>query len=347
MKPDKKAAVLADYHSKKATSATELAKLHGVSRSSVYRLLQKEAAVKAEAAAPIVAPRKPSDVVSAPKQKKPETAPPSDDEDDVEDFDSEDEQRFLLKSDKFAEDLGLPMVGSNLVNVEGDGKAPEEREEELDGAVDVIFGGGNTIINSVPPALLERVFDDDEPAPPQRQRSRREEVIHVIPRIDRNDVIQRIIFNVQNFGPLLATIVGPQPDAFIAVVQKMGDDELVSTLTTLERTRSVGNIAAGFKQTFYMVAQATEITTTFLGVKAHGFTERLRAEEQQVAMIMKELAIENWERVKAMDSPTARLGILFCMTLAQTDASNRLTEALKPSLSSRVSPGTEAAHADL
>lgn len=318
MIPDKKAAVLADYRAKKATSATALAKLHGVSRSAVYRLLQSETKAAATTA-----------IVDSKPAMKP-TAQESDEYD--EEYDSADEQRFLRRSDKFAEDLGLPAAGSNLQNID-DSKAPEEREEELDGAVDTIFG--NNVIRRPQPV---RVFDEHPPPPPP---------VHVIPRIDRHDVIQRIIFNVQNFGPLLETIVGPQPESFIATVQKLPDEELVGMLTTLERTRSVGNIATGFKQTFFMVAQATEITTTFLGVKARGFTERLRAEEQQIAMIMKELAIENWERVKAMDSPTARLGILFCMTLAQTDASNRLTEAMKPGLSSRVSPGTEAAHADL
>ena len=42
MIPDKVTAVLRDYRSGKAKSATELAKLHGVSRSAVYRLLSKE-----------------------------------------------------------------------------------------------------------------------------------------------------------------------------------------------------------------------------------------------------------------------------------------------------------------
>ena len=42
MKPDKVSAVLKDYRSGKASSASELAKLHGVSRSAVYRLLKAE-----------------------------------------------------------------------------------------------------------------------------------------------------------------------------------------------------------------------------------------------------------------------------------------------------------------
>ena len=317
MLPDKKAAVLADYRSKKATSATELSKRHGVSRSAVYRLLQAEAKATAEA--------------STVKEEAEETP----------DIDSEDERKFLLRSDKFAEDLGLPATSSTLKNSVEDQVPAEEREEELDGAVDAIFGNTMGAPDRVAPQVLQRVFD----RPLERRMPM--PIMAPVPRIDRQDVIQRIIFNVQNFAPLLVTITGTNTEAFIASLHERDDEELSSTLKTLERTRSLGNIAAGFQQTFFMVAQATEMTSSFLGVKAHGFTERLRAEEQQVSMIMKELAIENWESVKAMDSPTMRLGVLFAMTLAQTDATNRLNDALKPGLSSRVSPGTEDAHKDL
>ena len=100
MLPDKKAAVLADYRSKKATSATELAKRHGVSRSAVYRLLQAEVKATAEA--------------STVKNEAEETP----------DIDSEDERKFLLRSDKFAEDLGLPATSSTLKNTVEDQVPP-------------------------------------------------------------------------------------------------------------------------------------------------------------------------------------------------------------------------------
>ena len=360
MLPDKKTAILADYRTGKAKSATELAKLHGVSRSAVYRLLKNITQELQVPQGKPLAPQAPQvpqgkpQVPQAPQGKREGVhvirREPTKDDSDVT-FDSDDDAKFLQRSDKFAEDLELP-ASSNLQHTEDN---EEENEEELDNAAVNIFGEVDEPVE-IPSALLDKVFTDDRPRgsiQPPKQTLRNvsipyEEVTrHVIPRIDRNDVIQRLIFNVENFLPLLTTIVGQQPESFIAECQKMDDDELTSTLRLIERTRSVGNIAAGFKQTFFMVAQATEVTSSFLGVKARGFTERLKAEEQQVAMIMKELAIENWERVKAMDSPTTRLGILFCMTLAQTDASNRLNDAVKPALSSRVSPGTEAAHSDL
>ena len=358
MLPDKKTAIIADYRAGKAKSAAELAKLHGVSRSAVYRLLKnitqephapqgKPQAPQAPQGGKLQAPTGKREDVPPQKAHVPQrnTAPPKDDADVA--FDSDDDAKFLQRSDKFAEDLELP-ASSNLQHTE---EVDEEaNEEELDDAAVNIFGEVDESVE-IPSALLDKVFTEDRPRAQLKRNVSipyNEEVTrHVIPRIDRNDVIQRVIFNVENFGPLLTTIVGPHPESFLAECQKMSDDELTSTLRLIERTRSVGNIAAGFKQTFFMVAQATEVTSSFLGVKARGFTERLKAEEQQVAMIMKELAIENWERVKAMDSPTTRLGILFCMTLAQTDASNRLNDAVKPALSSRVSPGTEAAHSDL
>jgi hypothetical protein len=68
-----------------------------------------------------------------------------------------------------------------------------------------------------------------------------------------------------------------------------------------------------------------------MGMSTQGFTNQLRAQDEEVAMIMKELAIEQWERLKVMDSPQVRLGMLFCMTLIQVDTRNKLEEHFKRS----------------
>jgi hypothetical protein len=246
---------------------------------------------------------------------------------------SRDATRFIQKSERFAEDLGLPM-SSQLQNFAADEKSAKQREDELDSAVDTIFqGNAGSGISKLEDAVLETVFDDVVP----RRRRRKDAEIPALdsetPSSDsqavRADIIQRIIFNVENFGALLQTVIGSNPQEYIKSLHSLNSTELEKTLEVLERTRSVNNIATGFKHTFFMVAQATEVTTGFLGVKANGFTEHLRQEEAQISMIMKELAIDNWNKVKAMDSPTARLGVLFCMTLAQTDASNRFKDMLK------------------
>ena len=58
--------------------------------------------------------------------------------------------------------------------------------------------------------------------------------------------------------------------------------ELKHLLTTLERTRSVGTISAGFKQVFYIAAQGVEITSGFVGGKSQGFTAQLHQQDEEM-----------------------------------------------------------------
>ena len=139
------------------------------------------------------------------------------------------------------------------------------------------------------------------------------------------------MFNIQHFGPQLEVITGPNREAFLQTLPTLSTPELSETLTTLERTRSVGNIANGFKHLFYVAGQATETATQFAGMTTQGFTAQLKAQDEEVTMIMKELAIEQWERLKVMDSPQVRLGMLFCMTLVQVDTRNKLEAHFKRS----------------
>ena len=41
-------------------------------------------------------------------------------------------------------------------------------------------------------------------------------------------------------------------------------------------------------------------------------------------MCMKEIALNEWERLKDLDSPQTRLAMLFCLTLAQTHTKNEI-----------------------
>ena len=71
-------------------------------------------------------------------------------------------------------------------------------------------------------------------------------------------------------------------------------------------------------------------------------------------MCLKEIAMNEWERLKELDSPQARLGILFCLTLAQTHTHNQMGEVLataaaasKAKATEPVDPKLVAASADL
>lgn len=304
MIPDKAKAVLRDYRAGKATSATELAKLHGVSRSAVYRLLKKEVEAPKVEAAKVGAREQPQENESTSLM-----------------------QDLYSKAESFANSLGLPDQAGEVKHEEvKDEKAEQEKEEQLSALMDAMMGEPPQGLSITPG--LEAAINGGEP------RQIREAVEYRQPprvEVPRAEVTQKIIFNIQHFGPQLEVITGPNREAFIQTLAQMPLSQLKETLSILERTRSVGNIASGFKHVFYVAGQATETASQFMGMSTQGFTNQLRAQDEEVTMIMKELAIEQWERLKVMDSPQMRLGMLFCMTLIQVDTRNKLEEHFKRS----------------
>jgi hypothetical protein len=310
MIPDKVKAVLRDFRSGKASSASELAKLHGVSRSAVYRLLKKEGD------APLAQPEK----ASSEKEEVGEQSGTL-----MEDL--------FSKAEQFANTLGLPESSGQLTHVEGkDEKAEQEKEEKLDALMDAMMGNAPQGMEiRLPPGLREAI----ESPTAVRQLPRRETFVEegeLRPQVTdakRAEVTQKIVFNLQHFGPQLEVITGTNKELFLQNLATLSTSQLKETLTTLERTRSVGNIANGFKHLFYVAGQATETATQFAGMSTQGFTSQLKTQDEEITMIMKELAIEQWERLKVMDSPQVRLGMLFCMTLIQVDTRNKLEAHFK------------------
>jgi len=311
MHPDTARRVLEDYRTNKATSATALAKLHGVSRSAVYRLLQ---AGKVETV--VSYPLKNSLVNTKDEDARSVGSSVSS---------ASSAMTFEGKVGRFADDLGLPDDSGQL-------KMVDDKDDELkEAALDAMMGNitGETVGLKLPPGL-ERALEG--PLLQQQSTSPQPRSMLVIPGqgvlVDRASLTQKIIFNVQHFASHLESIIGPSKEAFIATLGGLSDAQLKDTLNTLERTRSVGNMASGFKQVFYVAAQATEATSRMIGMRARGFTEHLRTQDEEITMIMKELAIDQWEKVKVLDSPQARLGVIFCMTLIQVDAKNRITDQM-------------------
>lgn len=342
MKQDKAEAVLRDYRSGKATNAGELARLHGVSRSAVYRLLSKQqgdgAQAQQEAAQPPAQPQKARLEDRRPMREAVENG-----------GDDEGEALTLAdKVDRFANSLGLPDDSGKISHEEPKDDADREaKEKQLDLVMDGILGQQDAF------RLPEGIAKALEEPKPKRQpvATPRSPIDHEpeaqmmpVPHLElatRADLTQKIIFNIQHFGPQLEIITGPDKEKFIASLALLGTRQLGETLVNLERTRSVGNIAAGFKQVFYVAGQTTEFLSATVGMRTEGFTQQLRQQDEEIGMIMKELAIQQWERLKAFDSPSTRLGMLFCMTLVQTDARNRLNDQM------RVPEHVQQQHADL
>jgi hypothetical protein len=273
-------------HKTKKTSVAELAKSHGISRSAVYRILDTEKKSKAPAV--------------------------SEGEEEQSDGDEQKGQSFFYRNEKFAEDLGLQEV--KLRN--DDDRAPARSDEEIDDVIDGFMS--NMDRKGQHPSGPQAIFIPPPPPPAPAQDPE--------PRLNREDLIQRIVFNVQHFGSLLTTITGP-PKEFIESLTTKDSFTLKHLLTTLERTRSVGTISAGFKQVFYIASQGVEVASRLVGVKSQGFTSQLQQQDEEITMCMKEIAMAEYDRLKRLDSPQARLGILFCLTLAQTHTRNEMLEA--------------------
>ena len=222
------------------------------------------------------------------------------------------------------------------------GQKPDD--EEMDGLMDAITGSGSI---QPEPAFIDDIFR----MPPPRQarfteKPSNERPPTVVRLYDREDLTQRIIFNVQHFGPLLETITGPK-DTFIQSLSKKDGAELKHLLTTLERTRSVGTLSAGFKQVFYVAAQGVEVASGMIGVESQGFTSHLKEQDEEITMCLKEIALNEWERLKTLDSPQMRLGVLFALTLAQTHTRNAMASQIAHANAVPVNPEVAKANEDL
>ena len=251
--------------------------------------------------------------------------------------------------------LDLPEEGSRLRH-DIDEKTPAQREADekvADELMSRIAGdmgdfGGDAALDGV----LGKIYAQPAPTSARRggETSRQRATMSYEPPAviyDRTDLTQRIIFNVEHFSPHLKTIVGDNSEAFIQSLTVRSGEELNALLKTIERTRSIGNLAIGFKQVFYVAGQAVETGSRVIGMKTAGFTQQLREQDEEITMCLKEIAINEWERLKAFDSPQIRLGTLFCMTLMQTDARNRMGEALQKVVNAPVNASVAAANADL
>lgn len=271
---------------------------------------------------------------------------------------------FFMRNAKFAEDLGLSEPSKAPFTEEKNGLKPAEVDEALDSMMGKVLNAtASSTIPSIMPTtlspgmpqgkLMEELMRD---MPKGRRRyalPSDESPFSSKPQYDREDLTQKIIFNVHHFGPSLEAVLGPKEthQAFLKSLPTKEPPELKNLLTMLERTRSVSTIAGGFRQVFYGVAQGVEVVSSFVGVKSQGFVEQLNKQDEEITMILKEIALQEWQRLKELDSPQTRLGMLFCLSLAQTHTRNQIKEYSRQGssqpLASPVSPEVAEANKDL
>jgi hypothetical protein len=146
--------------------------------------------------------------------------------------------------------------------------------------------------------------------------------------IKRTAVMQRIMLNLDNFGPVFTFI--HDKSSFVQSLHSKSLDDLDGILKMMETTRTTVNLANQMKQTFLMVGKGTEILgARFLNLKTTGFLDNLVAQKQELDMIFRELAIDYAPRFTFQTRPELRLAMLYGMTLLQVDNTNRIKDYIE------------------
>ena len=98
---------------------------------------------------------------------------------------------------------------------------------------------------------------------------------------------------------------------------------------------------------FWMTSSALEMGTQLIGLKSQGLTEALRVQDEDIKMVLKELAMQRADSFSNAQRPEVRLAFLLSTTLLSVDAMNRARSAVaKPRHQAQASE-VEAKFADL
>jgi hypothetical protein len=143
----------------------------------------------------------------------------------------------------------------------------------------------------------------------------------------RDDIIQRILLNAENF-PAHYPFITDRASFQASLLEKTAAS-LTDLLETMEKTRTVNNFAAQMKQVFFVASRATEVLGKKIRLKTDGLADNLMKQQQELDYIFKELAISYSESLSKASKPELRLAMLCGMAVLQTDAQNRLREAIQ------------------
>lgn len=142
---------------------------------------------------------------------------------------------------------------------------------------------------------------------------------------EKAKVIAQIVLNANSFHSLLKDHLLPSKEAFLQGLPKRGLEDLTITLKTIERTRTVSNLANQLRHVIVMACGGVELLSSKVGLKSQGFTDAVKAQDDEVRMILKEIAMERADSFKKIQTPEMRLAMVLATTLIGVDAKNRLT----------------------
>lgn len=170
----------------------------------------------------------------------------------------------------------------------------------------------------------EEAPEEEEPvsqkAPKSKETPKPKELPVVL---DKGSLIAKITSLVQTFAPILTAHV-KDPVRFIESLPGKGITELKTTLEMLETTKTIHNGANGMRHLFTMVAGGVEIFgSQVLKLRTQGYQLAIMSKEDELRMLFAEIAYENIDSIRKVQSPTARLALLMTTTLLAVDSRNR------------------------
>jgi hypothetical protein len=156
-------------------------------------------------------------------------------------------------------------------------------------------------------------------------------------------LIGKITINANAFEPLLVDHLLPSKDAYLQGLSKRSEDDLVVQLRTLEYARTVGNLTNQMKHLTYLGVSTVELFGAKVGLKTQGYADAVKAQEREIQMILKEVAMERAEQWGKAQRPELRLAMVLANTLLAIDNHNR-SRALQ---TAQINESTSKKFADL
>lgn len=164
---------------------------------------------------------------------------------------------------------------------------------------------------------------------------------------EKANLIAKITLNANSFESLLQDFLKPSKAAYLEALPKKSVAELTILLKTLEHTRAVGNSTNQMKHLVFLGASAVEIASQRVGMRTQGYAQALRAQEDEIRMILQEIAIERADTLTKYQRPEIRLALILSTTLLAMDNNNRLKELQAATGSQKISQDAEATYKDL
>lgn len=153
---------------------------------------------------------------------------------------------------------------------------------------------------------------------PEAKQAEKEEI-----ELQRQTLIASISVMVETFEPLLKSITHGMKDAYIRGLSKKSLAELKATESVIKEQVKIGNVSNQLRHMYYMCASGLEVGGSIIGLKTEGYTRVLMSQDDEIRMILQEIALLHKDKFTMSTRPELRLGLLSFTALMATDSKNR------------------------